>query len=301
MIYKVTNAQQEFKFNYNLKTKSGNKVYIKKSIDTITVDTIIIVSNPSTLELNNTMDNHIIRVVKDTSIIIKLNKTSTIQLEERTIGKSLKATITERNKDTLTVKFWYIDSIRNPDPYKDSVNYINSKNYDSITIYVIKNWRTYFGLKFFNYKFGYHLIKDIPFHQRQLTATSLPIRKNLDKEGNFQTDFTFNANLTYLFITGHSRLYKSSFVQPRNRFIGIGPYVGISSMDADSSKTPKKTLGLNFGGNLVLNAYNLNLVFAVGIEKGFTAYTKKTTPYFGIGIGFKLVDISTPEIKNSKD
>lgn len=202
------------------------------------------------------------------------------------IHNKLKGIIVSRNKDTLFIKFWPIDTAREAASLRANTLIINSNLNDSDFVYVMSryNW--------INNKFI-----DLPFRSLQLTATNLPFRV-LASDGNLETDF-LNANVAFIKIFGHTRMYKSEFVKFRNRYYGIGPYIGLTAIENMASGD--KDWGLNYGLTNLFSFQNLNVTAAIGGQNGFNNNTKEAKLYFGFGIGFKLVEIFTPEIKNKDD
>jgi hypothetical protein len=130
----------------------------------------------------------------------------------------------------------------------------------------------------------------VPFAYRTITATSLPFRVDLT-EGMTQSDF-LNFNMAYLWVYGRTKYFKNDDINPRNVYLGVGPYVGLINIIVPSSAN--NAFGLTYGATAVLSIYNINLVSSFGISNGFTKITGTGTPYIGFGIGFNLVSLSDP-------
>lgn len=268
-------AQQDFRYGYlfkKSKLQDGGKWFLVGDTSKTILDTI--------------------GGFKFSSDSILITKKVKIQKQTRTsklmATESLKGIITERNQDTLFIKFW--DITGKNDSWKGNAKYINSTDNGEDYMYVIDStgWKSRKrGGRYF----------DLPFRFQQFTATSLPFRV-LTKTGTLESDF-LNANVAYLLFGGRTRIYKSEFVNPRNRYWGGGIYAGLSSID--NTETSKKEFGLNYGANIVFAFQNLNLIAAYGFQNGFKTATKEIQPYIGFGIGFKLVETFTPEIKNKEE
>ncbi|WBX96048.1 hypothetical protein [Chryseobacterium gambrini] len=208
--------------------------------------------------------------------------------EKRIILTRLKGTIKKRDGDTLFIKFWNISNDvgieYNKKMKNGQIKYIdrtdNGKNY----IYILKGEETSKS----------HF--DIPYRFSQLMATNIPFRVLL-KSGTLESDF-LNANATFVWVRGTSRIFKSEFVEQRNRYLAYGPFLGLSSID--NPVTDKKEFGLNYGVNLMGGIQGLNIVVALGFQNGFKQETKNIQPYLGFGIGFKLFETFSPEIKNKE-
>ncbi len=140
--------------------------------------------------------------------------------------------------------------------------------------------------------FGYYVIK-IPFRYGQFAITSIPFRFNL-KDGIYKSGF-LNANISYLYICGKTKFYESKFIEPRTNYWGFGPYIGASTIEEDKEKKTPNIFAFNYGLNLVRSIRNINLSLALGAESGFTTKENAFIPYWGIGIGIKLIEFYEPE------
>ena len=132
---------------------------------------------------------------------------------------------------------------------------------------------------------GYRFF-DVPFRYSQFAITSLPFRIDF-RTGEFKNEF-LNANISYLFISGKTRFYKSKFLSTRNTYWGWGPFIGASTVEDDEKKNH---FGFNYGLNGVRSIRNINLTLAIGAESCFTSKANDFTPYVGIGLGIKLIEL----------
>jgi hypothetical protein len=213
------------------------------------------------------------------------------QLFRKRILRQLKGTITQRNKDSVFIKFW---NITDNSPFKarpDYSNFVNQTGNGEDFVYAIDSggWKTA--------RLSKGKVFDFPFRFQQITATNLPFRV-LTKTGDLESDF-LNANASYLFVSGSTRIFKSEFIKPRNRYFAWGPYLGLSSID--NPQTSNKEFGLNYGLNGVFGFQAFNFTTAFGFQNGFKTDTKQLQPYIGFGIGFKLLETFSPEIKNKDE
>jgi len=199
------------------------------------------------------------------------------QLERKEIYRKLIGTVKERHKDSLFINLWDITK-----DVSSGKNIITSKDNGSDYVIEIAKWS---GIK-------PHF--DLPYRFVQLMATNIPFRV-LTKSGNLESEF-LNANVSSVWVRGKTRIFKSEFVVPRNRYWAFGPYFGLTSIDG--SEPEKKQFGLNYGVNIMFGIQGINIIGAYGFQNGFKADTKSLQPYFGFGIGFKLLDAFSPEIKN---
>jgi hypothetical protein len=257
-------AQQEHEFGYlfklNLNSK-GDFYQISKKPGKV-IDTIGYINGSNTL------------ILKSTSV----NKTD---LLKRSLSSNLKGTISKRSGDTLFINFWKI--VKESSNKSAALNIVNIKNSENDFIFVI-NDTSYVKGKYFN----------IPYRMGQFTATSLPFRVLL-KGGKLESDF-LNANVAYFSIKGRTKIFRNKLIKARNSFWGLGPYLGLSAIDNEETKN--KEFGLNYGGSYIRSIQGLNLTVALGAQNGFKEGTRSVKPYLGFGIGFKLVEIFSPEIKD---
>lgn len=264
----VWGQKMEYHFGYIFKetclSKYG-KLYLVKEIERNRIDTV------GSFTMNETEFK-----------ITNAKKVTKNEYSEIHIFSKLKGVVKERNRDTLFVKFWNItqDAV-----LSQKTNIITSAENDKDFAYVIKTWK------------GRKPHFDLPYKYGQLLATNIPFRI-LTKSGNVESDF-LNANASYVFVWGKTRVFKSEFVENRNSYFAIGPFVGLSSID-NPIDDKKKEFGLNYGVNLVGGFRGLNLIVAYGFQNGFKTETKKNQPYLGFGIGFNLLETFSPEIKNKE-
>lgn len=227
------------------------------------------------------------------SFVFNDNKTYSINTPEkvekkiyikRDIENWAKGIITKYSNDSIYIKFWRFKGATSQNNKDVNMTFLDSTNTgDTINyVYHIKKWG--------NYK---KRSTDIPFRFWQFMATSIPFR-SFTKTGKLEGDF-LNANATFVKVSGHTRFYKSSFVKPRNRYFAYGPFLGLSTIE--NPVTSKDEFGLNYGVNIIGSIHGLNIIAAYGFENGFKSETNSVNPYFGFGIGFKLLDTFNPEIK----
>ena len=255
------------------KLESGGVLHVSKDTTLTTLDTIGCCAQ----------GNGSLYLTKSRAYTVKIDSIKQIAGSlHGGIGKragKLKGVITERNGDTLFINFW---DITPPDPFSGTNPYVNILHNGESFYYVITNWRrrSFFSGRYY----------DIPFTFKQFMATSLPFRI-LTKNGDLESDF-LNANIAFMFIRGATRLFKSEFVEPRNRHLGIGPYFGLSSIDINNED---KEFGINYGINLVGALENVHFTIAYGFQNGFDQ-AKKVQSYVGFGIGVSLFETFKPEI-----
>lgn len=270
MLFNSTYAQQEFKFKYILKKDLLDRGVLREKV---------VVSGFK----SKTFDSWYING-KDTVKIYSFS--DSIRWDKRKLldGRQLLATI-EGGSDTFKIKPWYAppqykylqDAAGNELPLNNDAEYmfvLSSDEYDL-------TWK------------GYPYIS-IPYQFRQLTATNIPFIYNLTTE-KFTANL-LNANLTYLWLLGHTRYYKSKFVTAKNWYYGAGPFAGFNIYEVSDSD--EKKVGLNAGINGTISFYNFNFLLAAGAQKKFDTAEDKVELYIGFGIGFKLIDVFTP---NGKD
>lgn len=205
------------------------------------------------------------------------------------IASQLKGAITKRSRDgvndSLFISFWPI--VKEAATYTTNKAVVNSTNNNDDFVFVINTsyWDT-------------HRVLKIPYRTWQITATSLPFRVlAFRKAGNLESDF-LNANVAYVKVFGTTKVYQSEFIETRNTSIAVGPYLGLSSID--NTLANRKEFGLNGGINAIYALQSFNITGAVGLQQGFREGTNELQPYFGFGIGFKLVEVFAPEIKEKE-
>jgi hypothetical protein len=208
----------------------------------------------------------------------------------KTINSKLKGVIQKRSKDgnndTLLIRFW--DITNEPATFTANAAIVNSTNNGQDFIFVINP--TYWAT---------HRVLQIPYRTWQFTATNLPFRI-LTKSGDLEAEF-LNANVSFIKTFGHTKIYQSEFVVPRNWSLSVGPYLGLTAIDNPSATNDnKKEFGLNYGLNGIYAVQNFNITAAFGFQNGFKEQTRSVQPYIGFGVGFKLVEFFTPEIKDKE-
>lgn len=201
-------------------------------------------------------------------------------------GNFLKGVIikkTEEGKlDTFFVKLWPVktttglgtsDSQRKILP-SNSIISQNPKG-DNKYIIIVKDYHAASNTKI-----------DIPFRTWQLTEVTIPLRYNPSTK-KMSSEF-LNANMSYSYIWGKTRFYENEFVKPRDRYIGLGGFAGLgmtkNSLDEDE-------VGVLYGANVILSAFNINFLFAYGFESAI-GKNSKTSNYIGFGVGFDLFKLS---------
>lgn len=206
--------------------------------------------------------------------------------ERRMVKKKIKVGKIKINEthDTLTLIPWYNDKEKPTYFYTDTENDSTLLNDKSTYIFCI-NWD---GEE--NRSCGYNIMK-LRYYHGQFAVTSLPFRINL-KTGEFENSF-LNANLTYLFMFGKTRFYKSKFLDPRSNYFGIGPYIGASTIKDGTNEY----FGFNYGLNGIKSVKNIDLTLAIGAESSFKTKATNFNPYVALGIGIKLIDVYTPDNK----
>ncbi|MFD2585034.1 hypothetical protein ACFSR6_21230 [Pedobacter vanadiisoli] len=223
------------------------------------------------------IDNTNISIYKISEETDRTTGKLTKKFEKKEIYNKLIGVIKERNKDSLFVHFW--DITKN---VSSTNNIITSEDNGSDYVIEVKKWN------------GNRSHLDLPYRFVQLMATNIPFRV-LTKSGNLESEF-LNANVSLVWVKGKTRLFKSEFVEPRNRYWALGPYFGLTAIDG--SDTEKKQFGLNYGVNVMAGIQGINIIAAYGFQNGFKSDTKSIQPYFGFGIGFKLLEAFSPQIKN---
>ncbi len=204
--------------------------------------------------------------------------------EARDFDFLLRGEIGSRKRDTFTVNLWPSLALKGNKLILDS----NGTAHDSDYVIVVKDWNPE--------KYKYKRIK-IPYRQWEITATNLPFRVKFRDSTTLEGEF-LNFNITLLRVFGTTKIFHSRFVQPRNRSIAFGPFLGLAKIENPATK--KSEFALNFGSNVVYSIGKLNLVLAGGAEKGFKTATKKLNPYIGFGLGFSLIDKFEPEIQSKE-
>lgn len=175
-------------------------------------------------------------------------------------------------KDTLSVSLWPITSTTK----KGQTQFLNQDDNESKTLIKIVNWPTTNGYKSF----------DLPFSATELFALTIPLRVNLS-DGTVGSEFV-NANVAYNWIWGRTRIYESKFVEPRTKYWGVGPFVGMATA---KNEIDKDEVGLNYGVNGMFSAYGIKFVVSLGGESTFSR-NGKTNPILGFGFGFDLFTIT---------
>lgn len=221
--------------------------------------------------------------------IYEITKNAKVNLKKRTIHSKLVGIITKRNEDTLFIKFWDITRDTNL-PTDNNSNIITSADNKKKFFFLLKSddWS------------GKNCHFDIPYKFNQLIATNIPFRAILNgsRKGEVEAEF-LNANASFVMIRGSTRIFDNEFVKSRSRYWAWGPYLGLTAIT--NNESDKKEFGLNGGVNLMAGIQGLNTVLAFGAQRGFTSGTKDLEFYFGFGIGFKLFEMFSPEIKNKGD
>lgn len=142
---------------------------------------------------------------------------------------------------------------------------------------------------------------DVPYRFSQLMATNIPFRVFIggSKPGNVESEF-LNANVSLVCVKGATRIFESELVAARPRYWAWGPYLGLTAI-TNPENTDRKEFGMNGGINLIGGIQGVNAVVALGAQSGFTKATNDVQWYFGFGVGFKIFELFSPEIKNKKD
>jgi hypothetical protein len=266
-------AQQHFLFKYKLSNKLNDNAQLFEVIQG---------KNPTVKRWTGFIDARTIikSPTPSTDTLSVFTYKPEITYSKRTIGnKALEGSIKlNESKDTLTITPWFVNQGNKLllDTNKEPVD-INDEN-DYLLAIADSSWD------------GRYPHLDMPYTFQQLTATNLPLRYNL-KNSQFQADF-LNINLAYFWINGTTRFFKSRFVEQRNRYWGIGPYIGGSTVTEDESK--RSLFGLNYGANAIFSVYTVSLILAVGAETVISSTQNKFNPYVGLGLGLKLGDVYGP-------
>lgn len=196
----------------------------------------------------------------------------------------LRGVIKERNGDTLFINFWRF----NKDYLKNDNSYVNSNDSAETFILVINKWE--------RSRRGNQII-DIPYRNRQFIAANYPVRVN-PVDGRVQSGLE-NASISYMLVFGKARIYKSDFIEPRCRFWGFGPMLGVGTRtreDDDDKEDITMTGGLSITGSM----YGVKLLVALGAERGFNKKSNKITPFIGFGFGIDIYSVVNPEIKRKE-
>lgn len=286
LMFMSINAQEmKYNFGYLFKKKlltHGSLIRVDESTNPTEIVIGKIPANSLTVNDPGKPAN---QMTNSTEILIKQTSTQTIKTPtSKNIYNKLKGFIIKRGKDddndTLYIKFWNI--VKEPDDLKSDNTMVNSNDNSKDFIFVIgpNYWKN-------------HRVLDIPYRAWQFSATNLPFRI-LTKSRDLESEF-LNANLTFVRTFGHTRIFQSELVEPRNWSFSAGPYAGLSAID--NAVSGKKEFGLNYGLNGILAIQNVNITAAVGFQNGLKKDTKSLQPYIGFGIGFKLVEFFNPEIK----
>jgi len=185
-------------------------------------------------------------------------------------GHYLYGLIDRRTDDTLFIHFWYINPAKDPVQLKGSKTYINSAYNDTTFAYYIgdDNWRKF----------------DVPFNFWMLTATAIPYAIDL-KTGKTNANI-LDVNLACFYVTGRTRFYKNTDIDPRNIYFGIGPFIGLKPVADDTDAS--KAFSFTYGASGLFSIHGVNIVASFGLEK------LHTNPYVGLGIGFSLVNLFDP-------
>jgi hypothetical protein len=233
------------------------------------------------------LDGYVKNNPTDSNFIYKINNTPVfkdISLINKIIIGNIKINETH---DTLSIEPWYETN--------KEAKYFEDKNQNKLGIDDEKSYKYVINWEKNMTKNGYPII-EIPFEYRQFALTSLPFRFNL-KDKKFSADF-LNANIAYLWIYGKTKFYKSKFKEPSSNYWGIGPYIGASTISDESEEKKADVFGFNYGINVIWSIQNINLSLALGAESGFTTKKNAFIPYWGIGIGIKLIEFYEPENKD---
>lgn len=283
--------EMAYKFGHLFKRSLSSKgiLYVVQESTTTRTDVIGKI-NTSEITLTNPADAS--QTVRNSADILIRNQVAveTKTYAPKTISSKLKGIIRKRSKDgnndTLLIRFW--DITNEPATFTSNAAIVNSNNNGQDFIFVINPtyWTT-------------HRVLQIPYRTWQFTATNLPFRI-LTKSGDLEAEF-LNANVSFIKTFGHTKIYQSEFVEPRNWSLSVGPYLGLTAIDDPSATNDnKKEFGLNYGLNGIYAVQNFNITAAFGFQNGFREQTKSVQPYIGFGVGFKLVEFFTPEIKEKE-
>ena len=201
----------------------------------------------------------------------------------------------DQTTQRFTIKFWYFGSDNSFKPQnKDSlikrkrIGLLPVSNYKCKNHQFIPNPTAYNYITFSGIVNPRHTMT-IRFSEQQFSAVSIFYRYYFNGVGPGGS-FT-NANAAYYWIWGSTKFYTGQFIQPTNKYWGIGPYVGFSS--PPSSGGGKSTSGqvtdLNLGASIFYSLLGLQLSAAYGFD---FITSKNVAPYFGIGVGFKLINVA---------
>lgn len=210
--------------------------------------------------------------------------------QQRVIKNKLIGVVKERNEDTLSIVFWPLIDDEGLGQTVQGIKIIDSTDNKKKFYFLVKDgWK------------GKRRHFDVPYRFSQLIATNIPFRVFIggSKPGNVESEF-LNANVSYVLVKGSLRIYESDLVAPRPRYWAFGPYLGLTAI-TNPDKTDRKEFGVNGGINLVAGTQGVNAVIALGAQSGFTRATNDMQWYFGLGIGFKIFELFSPEIKNKKE
>lgn len=212
------------------------------------------------------------------------------------------------NSDTLSV-FTYIPKITYaartiPERVSGKITLNETKDTFTLVPWYRKNKENFFGAGMAldpdnNYVFAIAKSKwsiskagnpyiDIPFVFTELTSTSLPFRVNL-RNGDVTGEF-LNANLALFRVWGKTRFYRSKFIDARDRYLGVGVYIGGSEIEEEE----KKLFGFNYGLNAIAAIYKVQIIVALGAESGISSKANKFNPYLGVGFGVSISDFFSP-------
>lgn len=289
LIFTSSKGQEmEYGFGYLFKSSLSFKgaLFVIQNGTTTRTDNVGKINANDLILADSVNPNQVFKNRSDVQIINQVN-VETKTYTPKTISNKLKGVITKRSKDgnadSLFIRFWDIKN--EPVALTANTSIVNSTNNGQDFVFVISP--TYWNS---------HRSLQIPYRTFQFTATNLPFRI-LTKSGGLESEF-LNANVSYIKTFGHTKIYKSEFIEPRNWSLSVGPYIGLSAID--NTLTDKKEFGLNYGLNGIYTVQNFNITAALGLQNGFKEGTKSLEPYIGFGIGFKLIELFTPEIKEQE-
>jgi len=197
--------------------------------------------------------------------------------------KPLIGIINERNEDSLFIQFWHFSR----DSVSDKASFVNSADEDSFFVFKITKWKR---------SLQRNLYRDIPYQNNQFTAVTFPVRINFS-DGTVETAFT-NATISISRIFGKARIYKSSFLEPRYRYLGLGVMFGVGAREDMNAKNEFSVI---YGFSAIGSIYGIKLVVASGWESGFKSTSKKTALFMGIGFGLDIFSVLDPEIKKKEE
>ena len=206
--------------------------------------------------------------------------------EQRFFDNKLIAVIDKKNLDTLHVKFWPNLTLSGSKLIPQNPNISTAPSvHDSSYIIHVGNWDLH--------KKKYRQVI-FPYRHKQLTATTIPFRIKFRDSTTYEGEF-LNANVTYLWVRGITKIFESKLVKPRHHAWSFGPFLGLSEIE--NPENEKTEFAFNWGINGIFATGKLNLVLAIGAENGFSRATKKLNPYIGFGFGFSLAESFEPEIE----